>query len=102
MSKLVYPSSGIYPRCKGNIAGCIEELSSAIANCDYTVPSGFPHREYLYSLDGTLNNCLAEIKEIESKLKNTDSSFNNLSNSLTANASKISIEKVNKRDRMII
>ena len=102
MSKLVYPSNGVYPRCRGSITGCAEELSRAIANCDFTIPSGFSHIDYLYGLDNKLNNCLTEIKEIGSILKRTDKSFSSLSNNLTANASKISIQKMNKRDRMII
>lgn len=102
MTKLIYPVNGIYPNCRDDIQGCTKKLSKAVANCNFDIPSDFPYKNYLRNLDNKLNKCLAEIDSISSKLKRTDSSFNMLSDNLTADASRITPIKVAKRDRMIV
>ncbi len=101
MTKLVFPSNGIYPICKNSIQGCARDLFNAIENCNYTIPSGFPHENYLRGLSGELNGYRTEVKNIGAKLKRTDRNFDNLSDNLTTNASKITTTKITKRDRMI-
>ncbi|MBR2753880.1 hypothetical protein IKD82_01825 [Candidatus Saccharibacteria bacterium] len=101
MSKLNYPTNGIHPLCNNNINSCIENLNNAISNCGFDIPADFPHRNNLQEISNTLSNYRQEANSINSKLKNTDNSFRNLSDQLTASAAKIAFPKVTKRERMI-
>lgn len=102
MTKLIYPVNGIYPNCRDDIQGCAKKLSKAVANCNFIIPADFSYKNYLRGLDDKLNRCLAEINSIGVKLKHTDASFSSLSDTLTANAGKITSTKITKRDRMIV
>ena len=97
MTKLVYPGEGLYPRCQSS-----SEAVKAISRCSFDIPGGFAYAGYLGSLGSTLRGHMNTNKSIANKIKQTDSSYEALSNSLVASANSITPYKLSKRKRMIV
>lgn len=102
MSRLIYPSGGIYNHCSSNISGCSNHLSHAVSNSSLDIPEDFTYRSYLYSLGNTLNSYLQEINSINIKLKRTNDNFETLSNDLEDQAHKLITTSIKERNRMIV
>lgn len=102
MSKLVYPSEGLYPQCRDNAEGCVRYLANAASNCNFDIPSGFSQSSYLYSLGNKLNTYRLEASNLAAKIEQTDRSYSNLSDALETSAGGVAISPVSSRDRLII
>lgn len=102
MSKLIYPSDGIYKYCRNYIDACSNNLSNAVNNCNLDVPSGFSYKNYLSSLSSELNDFYREINSIDSKLQKSNNNYDNLASDLSLTTKRMSILKIKDRDRMIV
>lgn len=102
MSKLVYPNNGIYNYCENDIYKITSNLTSAMQNSVFDIPSDFTYVSYLRSLDNELNNYIKEINSIDSKLKQTNDNYELLEETLEDSTKKLVSMKINERDRMIV
>lgn len=102
MSKLVYPSDGIYKYCKNNIEACSSNLSNAISDCSFDIPSDFTYKSYLSELASVLSEYQKEINSINLKLQKSNNRFETLESDLINNTQKMVTAKIKERDRMII
>lgn len=102
MTKLYFPSGGIYRSSKSDIDNCLNDLSRAISNATFDIPAGFSYSGDLRSLSSTLNNYYQELKSIDYRLQNTNNNFNILEDDLEMSAKKMEAVKIKERDRMII
>ena len=101
MSKLLYPSDGIYKYCKDYAESCASNLSKAIADCNLDVPSKFTFKSYLDGLDNTLETYYTEINSINSKLEMINSNYQTLSSDLKEGTQRMVTGKIKERERMI-
>ena len=102
MTRLKYPTNGIYNTVKSELDDCIQALNSASSNSNNTIPIKFTYKGYLNSLESTLRDYLKEINEIKSKIKATSKTFEDLELDMTEKSNVIGDYKVIERDRMII
>lgn len=102
MTKQNYPAEGLRTNCKSSVERGTRSLSNAISNCSFDIPGGFPYAGYLSGLSGRLSTHLNELNSINAKLIKTDNSFQNLSDNLTANATRITDPRIENRERLIV
>lgn len=102
MSKLYYPSEGIYKYCRNDIEAGSNNLNNAYNNCNLDVPSDFSYKNYLDSLDSTIKSYCNELNNISSKLERTNSNYDNLESDLSSKAQKMVSVKIKDRERMIV
>lgn len=102
MSKLNYPSDGIYKYCRIDIEACSNNIKKAISNCYLDIPSDFAYRNYLRNLNNTLANYYKEINSINSKIKKVNATYETLSSNLSESVKNMVPTKIKDRDRMII
>ncbi len=102
MSKLEYPSEGIYGYCKDHLDSCTSDLSRAISSCNFDVPSGFQYYNYLNGLDNVIGDYYKEINSISSKMLKTHNNYEMLASDLEASIKKKNISKIKDRDRVIL
>ena len=103
MTKLKYPSSGIYSSCKPHVTDSGEQLRSAADKSkSLDVPSDFGYRNYLMNdLYGILDGYHQEVESIGEKIKVTNPRFSELSENLEKKAKSISITTIKDRVRMV-
>ncbi len=101
MTKLVYSKNGVYKYCKHHINSCANNLSNAMNNCNFDIPSDFEYNNYLYNLDGVLRDYYNRANNLDSKLQKSNSNIDTLSSDLLSSAEKMTGMKIKERDRMI-
>lgn len=102
MTKLVYPTNGIYKKCQSELKSCANNLSRAVSNCSLNIPSDFNYKNYLRNLDNTLSKYYNEIVSIDADLKKSDTNYENLESYLIDNIKGTTVVEIKERDRMII
>lgn len=102
MTKLNYPSEGIYRYCRDDFELCISNLSKVISTCNLDVPANFTYKNYLNNLPSLLNEYYKEIDSINSKLQKSNKNYDNLSDALSTSTNRMESLKIKERDRMII
>lgn len=104
MTKLVYPSKGVYPQCEKNFLSYHEDLSEAAKLCNFddnNVPNDFPAKKYLTSLKGYLIKVGSACVDVMREVKGADAAFQSFSDEALADAAKITVTKVKKNDRLV-
>ena len=101
MTKLKYPSNGIYSVVNVESNDCLTHLNNALANTDYSVPNNFSYKSYMKELKSTLKDFSKEMNKIITKLSNTTTTFEETELDMIAKAKTIKGYKVIERDRMI-
>lgn len=101
MTKLSYPSDGIYKYTRSHTENVARDLQRAVSSCILNIPNNFTYRKYLLSLRDTLNSYYKEISSIDDKLNKTNTNFENVAINLTKGVTDITIKKITERDRMI-
>lgn len=102
MTKLSYPTTGIYNYYSSNIENCTRYLAQALSNSVFNIPSEFVYKQRLSNLDNVISGYCKEIGEIGTKLKYSNDNFESLSDDLVNAVEKMTISKVKERERMII
>lgn len=102
MSKMIYPSDGIYNYCSHSVESCRSNLQNAIINSMFDIPDDFSYRLYLNRLSDTLRNYQREINDIGLKIRNTSNKYEQLSNYLEDGVKRMDSPKIIERDRMIV
>lgn len=101
MSKIIYPSDGIYHYCRNHIDACTSNLIKSKSACNFDIPTNFKYRNYLINLAGLLSNYQRKLDDIDSTLQRIDKRYEDLSLDLTQGAKNIETPKIIERDRMI-
>lgn len=104
MTKLVYPTNGVYNSCRSSVEATSRNLSRAVSYCSFSVPYTFnyTYRNYLYRLRNILNGYYKEINSIGYRVKYSDNNFETLENDLENSTKKMVSVKIKDRDRMIV
>ncbi|MBR3236449.1 hypothetical protein IKF92_02095 [Candidatus Saccharibacteria bacterium] len=102
MSKLVYPKDSLYSYNKTTIDHIDECLERAVKKCNFDVPSEFKYANYLSGLSNTILGLKDKNNAIVDEIQFTDKYYSDLSNELTKRIKNVTIQKIIKRDRMII
>lgn len=102
MSKISYPSDGIYKYSKTKIETCSNDLYNAMSYCDFDIPYDFVYKNYLNGLSNDINNYYKEVNNINDILRSTDNNYSDLENDLSFEVSKLKSIQIKDRDRMII
>ncbi len=104
MTKLAYPSKGVYPQCEKNFLSYHEDLSEAAKLCNFddnNVPNDFPAKQYLTSLKGYLIKVGFACVDVMREVKGADAAYQSFSDEALADAAKITVTKVSKNDRLV-
>lgn len=101
MTRFKYPLDGLYSPTRLYFEGGKNKISIAINNCSYNVPIGFTHRSYLSNLKSVLTNMKREIDVIERLLKKNDLTYKNMSADILSDTSKMIVNNIQERERMI-
>ena len=102
MTKLVYPSEGIYRGCQLSIEKCIGDLLSAVNSITTSCPSEFNYSNYMNNLRNDLRGYYKSMNNINNVLKRSDSVYERVSDYLESSASKMIQPEMSERDRMIV
>ncbi len=104
MTKLAYPSKGVYPQCEKNFLSYHEDLSEAAKLCNFddsNVPNDFPAKQYLTSLKGYLIKVGFACVDVMREVKGADVAFQALSDEAAMSAARITVSKVTQNDRLV-
>lgn len=99
--KLVFPNEGLSNYVNENIHSCRVNLQNALNGCNFSIPSGFAYTNYVNSLYSEINSCLKELDDIKSKIKDTDTRFDNLNEELSKNIENLPSSIIKERGRII-
>ena len=102
MSELVYPKEGLYSYSKVAINRVDECLTRAAKKCIFNIPEGFEYTDYLNELSNTILGLKDKNHAIADETQQTDKFYSDLSDGLTNRITNITIQKLVRRDRMII
>lgn len=102
MTKLVYPSEGVYNKCQASLEKCVSELLSAVNSITTYPPSEFNYREYMVNLRNELRGYYRTMNYINRTLKRSDNVYERVSDYLETSASRMVAPEIKDRDRMII
>lgn len=101
MTKLLYPTEGIDKFVSEFFSQCSQNLSNATKSCAFSVPNDFSYANYVRGLSSEINNYLKELNDIKLKIKDTDSRFDNLDETLKNNVRSSPVSIIEERDRLI-
>jgi hypothetical protein len=102
MTKLKYPSSGIYRVVSSSLDEANTCLTSSVNLADYSVPYGFSNRKYLLDLKNVLNGYVKEHSAITNQLINTSKEMDALDLDSASEIKKLDMPVVKDIDRMIV
>lgn len=102
MTKLSYPSDGVYRYCKNNLISCHDNLQSARWNCNFDIPYGFRYRNYLFNLNYELGQYINTINDLDDKIRKINDNFEELETDMSNDVNKLPSVKIKDRDRMIV
>lgn len=102
MSKLSYPSDGIYNSTKLYTNACYNQLNKAFSYSKLDIPTDFEYHNYLSTLSSQINSFRNEISDIDNKLRSTTKRFQTLSDNLSEQVNNLDFKDIKIRDRMII
>ena len=101
MTKLKYPSNGIYYSCRGDLSSCSSMLTSACNSASFTIPSSFIYKTYMTNLKDVLNSYKTEMNNISDTLNKISKSYEDAEVDMTTKAKSLSNMTVKKRERLI-
>ena len=101
MTRLKYPTNGLYKGLKTNMDNSLSMLSKACDTCDYSTPSNFKYKNYLNNLSTLLNNYKKEMSSIVSAIKKIDNNYEELDTELYNKAKALGNYEVENRERLV-
>lgn len=101
MSKLVYPAEGVSNYTNAHIASCQSNLQNALNNCQFSIPNGFAYTNSINELYSIINSYIKEIRDIKTKIKDTDTRLDNLDESLSRNINQVPNTIIEENNRLI-
>lgn len=101
MTKFKYPVDGLYNPTRAYIDAAKSKITSAVSSCSLNAPASFSHRSYLNNLHSNLVSMKQELDVIERLIKKNDSSYKSMSLDIQSNMSKIELNDIQERYRMI-
>ncbi|MBR5662914.1 MAG: hypothetical protein IKX00_04655 [Bacilli bacterium] len=104
MTKFKYPADGLYLPNKSNLDLATNTISYLIRISNISsnsVPSSFPYRKYIFTLDDKYNALKKELDIIERLIKRDDTNMKELSEELVNQVKSLPKETINERERMI-
>ena len=102
MSKLVYPKEGLYNHSKVITDQVDEFLERAAGKSDFDVPEEFKYAGYLNGFGNMIQEFKNENHAIADEIRQVDKYYSDLSNELTNSVRALTIQKLTRRDRMIV
>lgn len=100
MSKIKYPSEGIYYISR-DLIDKSKTCLNANLNVSFDVPSDFSYRSYILKLNTISSNFYKELVSIEKAIYDSNRRFSNLSEDLSNSINKMVVTKIDARERMI-
>ncbi len=101
MSKLIYPTGGLYGATNLYASQCSQNLTQGMNNCSFDIPEDFHYANYINGLHGVIHGYVKEINDIKSKIRETDTKLDNLETGLIKGISALPGTLIEERDQLI-
>ncbi len=101
MSKIIFPTGGLYGATNLYASQCSQNLTQGMNNCSFDVPGDFHYASYVNGLHGEINGYLKEIGDVKSKIRETDTRIDNLETSLVRGIQALPTTIIEEREQLI-